>query len=147
MGQSGIYPSSFGKLLTEGYTPQIEERIFTTEFAEGTEKRKKKEIEMGFARAAKTGDVPPGTIREFQVEGKAVALANVDGQFHAINNVCLHRGGPLADGPLEGPVVTCPWHGWQYDVRTGKVTQNPTVGVECYLVEVRGDEIFVDVGG
>jgi nitrite reductase/ring-hydroxylating ferredoxin subunit len=102
---------------------------------------------MGFVRAAKTGDVPPGTIREFQVEGKAVAVANVDGQFHAINNVCLHRGGPLGDGPLEGPVVTCPWHGWQYDVRTGKVAQNPTVGVECYPVEVRGDEIFVNVGG
>lgn len=102
---------------------------------------------MGFVRAAKTGDVPPGTIREFQVEGKAVALANVDRQFHAIDNTCLHRGGPLADGPLEGAVVTCPWHGWEYDVRTGKVGQNPTVGVACYAVEVRGDEIFINVGG
>ena len=43
--------------------------------------------------------------------------------------------------------MTCPWHGWQYDVRTGKVGQNPTVGVECYPVEVRGDEIFVNVSG
>jgi nitrite reductase/ring-hydroxylating ferredoxin subunit len=102
---------------------------------------------MGFARAARTADVPPGTIREFQVDGKSVALANVEGQFHAINNICLHRGGPLGDGPLEGAVVTCPWHGWQYDVRTGKVGQNPTVGVDCYPVEVRGDEVFVDVGG
>ncbi|HLZ91181.1 MAG TPA: Rieske 2Fe-2S domain-containing protein [Candidatus Acidoferrum sp.] len=101
---------------------------------------------MGFVRAAAKADVPPGTIREFQVEGKAVALANVGGDFHAINNVCLHRGGPLADGPLEGTKVTCPWHGWEYDVRTGKVGQNPTVGVECYAVEVRGEEIFVNVG-
>ena len=101
---------------------------------------------MGFVLVAKTQDVPLGTIHEVQVEGKAVALANVDGQFHAINGVCLRHGGPLGDGPLEGPVVTCPWHGWQYDVRTGRVVQNPTAGVECYAVEVRGGEIFVNVG-
>ena len=101
---------------------------------------------MAFVRAAKAADVPAGTIREFQVGGKAIALANVGGQFHAISNTCLHRGGPLGDGPLEGSVVTCPWHGWQYDVSTGKVGQNPSVGVEVYRVEVRGDEVFVDVG-
>lgn len=101
---------------------------------------------MGFVRAGKTGDVPVGAIREFEVEGKAVAVANVGGRFHAINGVCMHRGGPLGDGPLEGKVVTCPWHGWQYDVTTGKVSQNPSVGVESYPVEVRGDEIFVNIG-
>ncbi len=101
---------------------------------------------MGFVRAAKTGDVPPGTIREFQVEGKAVAVANVDGQFHAIDNTCLHRGGPLGDGPLEGAVVTCPWHGWQYDVTSGKVTMNPAVGVMTFPIEVRGEDIWVDCG-
>jgi len=101
---------------------------------------------MAFVLAAKTADVPAGTIREFQVGGKAIALANVGGQFHAISNTCLHRGGPLGDGVLEGSVVTCPWHGWQYDVVTGKVGQNPSVGVEVYPIEVRGDEVFVDVG-
>ena len=102
---------------------------------------------MGFVLAAKKGDVPPGSICEVQVEGKAVALANVDGQFHAIDGVCIHRGGPLGDGVLEGAVVTCTWHGWQYDVRTGRVGQNPTAGVNCFPVEVRGEEIFVNVGG
>ncbi len=102
---------------------------------------------MGFVLAAKKTDVPLGTIREVQVEGKALALANVEGQFHAIDGVCIHRGGPLGDGVLEGAVVTCPWHGWQYDVRTGRVGQNPTAGVNCYPVEVRGEEIFVNVGG
>jgi nitrite reductase/ring-hydroxylating ferredoxin subunit len=101
---------------------------------------------MGFVRAAKTSEIPAGTIREVQVNGRTVAVANVDGNFHAINNTCLHRGGPLGEGVLEGNIVTCPWHGWQYDVRTGKVAQNPTVGVEAYPVEVRGDEIFVNVG-
>lgn len=101
---------------------------------------------MEFVRVAKVGEVPPGTMREVQVNGKAVALANVDGRFHAIDNVCMHRGGPLADGVLEGAVVTCPWHGWQYDITTGKVGQNPSVGVGCYPVEVRGDEIYIKLG-
>ena len=101
---------------------------------------------MAFERAAKTTEIAPGTIKEFQVEGKPVAVANVDGKFYAINNTCLHRGGPLGQGPLEGKIVTCPWHGWEYDVTTGKISQNPTVGVSSYPVEVRGDEIFVNTG-
>src|SRR4029077_1120636 len=128
----------------EGYTPQ-NRRGDSPQSSQRSRRRRERRSGMGFVLAAKTGDVPPGTIREVEVEGKAVALANVDGQFHAINGVCLHRGGPLGDGPLEGSVVTCPWHGWQYDVRTGKVGQNPPVGVECYAVEVRGDEVFVNV--
>jgi nitrite reductase (NADH) small subunit len=101
---------------------------------------------MGLQRVAKVAEIPAGTIREFQVEGKAIALANVGGKFHAINNSCLHRGGPLGGGLLEGPVVTCPWHGWQFDVTSGKVMQNPAVGVDCYALEVRGEDIFVNVG-
>ncbi len=101
---------------------------------------------MAFFRATKVNEIPPGTIREFQLDGKTVALANVSGKFFAIHSVCLHRGGPLGEGILEDNVVTCPWHGWQYDVSTGKVVQNPSVGVECYAVEVRGDDIFVDCG-
>lgn len=101
---------------------------------------------MAFVRAAKKDEVPPGTIREFQLDGKTVAIANVNGKFSVINNVCLHRGGPLGEGELNGQVVTCPWHGWQYDVTTGKLAANPAVGVETYLVELRGDDIFVDIG-
>jgi nitrite reductase (NADH) small subunit len=101
---------------------------------------------MAFVRAAKKDEVPPGSIREFQLDGTTIALANVDGKFYAINNTCLHRGGPLGEGELEGKVVTCPWHGWQYDVTTGKVVVNPSVGVDCYTLELRGDDIFVNVG-
>ena len=101
---------------------------------------------MAFLRAAKMEEVPAGTIREFQLDGKTVALANVGGKFFAINNVCLHRGGPLGQGDLAGQIVTCPWHGWQYDVTSGKLTTNPDIGVETYKVELRGDDIFVDVG-
>jgi nitrite reductase/ring-hydroxylating ferredoxin subunit len=100
---------------------------------------------MPFLRAARKDEIPAGSIREFAVEGKTIALSNVDGKFFAINNTCLHRGGPLGTGELHGKVVTCPWHGWQYDVTSGKLTMNPAVGVQCYGVEVRGDDIFVDI--
>jgi len=80
------------------------------------------------------------------VNGKTIALANVQGRFFAIHNTCLHRGGPLGQGVLERSVVTCPWHGWEYDVSTGKTMANPEVGVETYAVEVRGEDIFVDCG-
>lgn len=101
---------------------------------------------MAFLRATRRDEIPPGTIREFQLEGAVVAVANIDGKFYAIDNVCLHRGGPLAQGELHGKIVTCPWHGWQYDVTTGKVALNPAIGVQCYPVEVRGEDIFIDCG-
>ncbi len=100
---------------------------------------------MGFVRAAKVGELPAGAVREFHVEGKAIALANVGGTIYAINNTCLHRGGPLGQGVLEGKEVTCPWHGWQFDVTSGKAVQNPAAGVDCYRTEVRGEDIFVEV--
>ena len=101
---------------------------------------------MGFVRTVKVDEVPAGTVRELQIEGKAVALANVGGKFYAIDNTCLHRGGPLGQGVLDGKVVTCPWHGWQYDATNGKVVQNPGVGVDCFAIEVRGQDVFIDVG-
>jgi nitrite reductase (NADH) small subunit len=102
---------------------------------------------MAFVRAARKQDVPPGKIYEFQVGGQAVAIANVAGKLFAISSVCAHEGGPLGEGELDGTLVTCPWHLWQYDVTTGKVAQNPAIGVDSYAVEVRGDDVFVDVGG
>lgn len=101
---------------------------------------------MAFALAAQQADIPEGQIREFRVNGKAVAIANVAGKLFAINSVCLHHGGPLGEGDLEGSVVSCPWHGWQYDVTTGKLVQEPTSSVQCYAVEVRDGAIFVDLG-
>jgi nitrite reductase/ring-hydroxylating ferredoxin subunit len=100
---------------------------------------------MAFVRVAGTSDIPAGTIKECTVGEAVIALANVGGKFHAISNTCLHRGGPLGQGLLDGSVVTCPWHGWQFDVATGKTVQNAKFGVDCFPVEVRGEEIFVDL--
>ena len=101
---------------------------------------------MGFVRAARKDDIPPGKVREFQVAGKRIGLANVSGKFCAFNNICVHQGGPLGEGDLVGQVVICPWHSWEYDVTTGKLVGNSEVGVETYPVEVRDDEVFVDIG-
>jgi nitrite reductase (NADH) small subunit len=100
---------------------------------------------MALERAAKIAEIPVGSIKEVQVAGKLVALANVGGRFYAISNICLHRGGPLGQGQLEGSVVTCPWHGWQFDVTTGKATMNANVGVGCFRTEVQGDDVYLEL--
>jgi nitrite reductase (NADH) small subunit len=99
---------------------------------------------MAFVRAARKDEIPVGSVREFQVEGKTLAIANVGGKFLAIDNTCLHHGGPLAEGTLSGTTLACPWHGWQYDMTSGKVVQNPAAGVACYALEVRGEDIWAD---
>jgi len=101
---------------------------------------------MGFEKASSLAEIPEGSIKEVQVAGQPIALANVAGTVYAISNTCLHRGGPLGEGQLEGKVVTCPWHGWQYDVTNGTVVQNPAAAVDCYHTEVRGEDIFIDLG-
>jgi nitrite reductase/ring-hydroxylating ferredoxin subunit len=100
---------------------------------------------MAFVKTLKLAELPPGTVAEFSLEGRDIALANVGGKVYAINNVCLHSGGPLGQGVLDGNSVMCPWHGWQFDVTTGKTLDDPTIGVDCYRTEVRGDDIFVEV--
>lgn len=96
-----------------------------------------------YVKVAKVNEMPPGTAREFQADGKVIALFNVDGKFYATDNVCLHRGGPLGQGPLEGEIVTCPWHGWQYKVTTGEAVFNDQIKVQTFEVKVEGDDIVV----
>ena len=100
---------------------------------------------MAFVRAARAAEIAPGQIREIRLEEMTIAVANIGGQFHAINNTCLHRGGPLGQGSLQGNLVTCPWHGWSFDVTSGKVADSQKVGVACYPVEVRGEDVYVDI--
>ena len=99
-----------------------------------------------FVRIAGTDDVKPGHGLVAEVNGKALAVFNVDGQFHVIDNTCVHRGGPLGEGELEANVVTCPWHGWQFDVTTGVLIQDPTVGVTRHDTRIVGDEVQVRLG-
>ncbi|MDP9338827.1 MAG: Rieske 2Fe-2S domain-containing protein [Acidobacteriota bacterium] len=102
---------------------------------------------MAFERVASVGEIAPGKVQEVQIGGKTLAVANVDGKIYAISNTCLHRGGPLGQGTLSGTVITCPWHGWSFDVINGKLSHNHAAGVACYPVEVRGEEVFADLTG
>jgi nitrite reductase/ring-hydroxylating ferredoxin subunit len=96
-------------------------------------------------RVAAASELLPGQNRVVKADGVEIALFNVDGSFHAIGNVCRHRGGPLGEGSLDGLVVTCPWHGWEYDVTTGAVLTNPALKVPVYRTEVKGDDVFVEL--
>lgn len=98
-----------------------------------------------FVSVAKRADLEAGTSRVIEVNGKTIALFNVDGTFYAIDNTCLHRGGPLGEGFLSGCIVTCPWHGWEYDVATGKNLMNPVLAVACYPVRIEADDIHIEV--
>jgi len=97
-----------------------------------------------FVKVAELSDVPPGMGR--LVVGpfdKPVALFNVDGRIFAINHVCPHRGGPLAEGRLTGTVVACPWHGWTFDVRTGQPDHPGGHTVAAYAVRIEDGAIWL----
>ena len=97
-----------------------------------------------FVKVAKTQDLPPGRGMCVEAGGERVALFNVDGAFYAIGDTCTHAGGPLSEGELAGKVVTCPWHGATFDVTSGAVLTRPAAsGVQCYQVQVEGDDIKV----
>ena len=88
-------------------------------------------------KVAEVSDLEPGQGKVVEAEGQGIALYNVGGIFHAIHNTCLHRGGPLGEGQLDGTTVTCPWHGWQFDLRTGQSWCEPErVKTKSYSVDV-----------
>jgi nitrite reductase (NADH) small subunit len=98
-----------------------------------------------FVKLATLEELPLGGAKEVEFEGRVFALFNVDGQVSAIDGICPHQGGPLADGPLEGTTVLCPWHGWQFDVRTGKTPLGPKIKQAVYEVKIEGQDVLVQV--
>ena len=100
----------------------------------------------GFVKVAKADEIAPGQGKMVEVNGKKIALFNVEGSFYAIDDTCTHRGGPLSEGVLEGDQVTCPWHGATYDVTTGEVLGPPAPrGVARYNVRVEGSNVEVEI--
>jgi nitrite reductase/ring-hydroxylating ferredoxin subunit len=87
--------------------------------------------------------LPPGTAREFECEGHIVALFHVDGQISAIDGICPHQGGPLAEGELARTEVTCPWHGWRFNVRSGECLTGRIPRQRVYEVKVVGSDILI----
>lgn len=98
-----------------------------------------------FVPVGRVGDFAPGAGRMVVVSGRHVALFRLGDEFFALDNMCLHRGGPLCDGEIANGIVTCPWHGWSFEVRTGTMVQDPRVGVSKHAVQISGDEISVQL--
>ena len=99
-----------------------------------------------FFPAIAVADLPPGRAAEVVVDGQAIALFNVDGTFHALAGRCPHRGGPLGQGFLDGPRVSCPWHNYTFDVTTGKNVVSADLVAVRYEVKVEDGSVFVKLG-
>ena len=98
---------------------------------------------MQFVPVARVGEIPPGEAKAFAVGRWEIAVFNVGGAYYAVENTCPHQGGPLSEGWIDGPVVTCPWHAWCFDVRTGRMTLSDLCRLERFAVQIDGDEIRV----
>ena len=99
-----------------------------------------------FVKVAQANEFQASRTKVIVVQGKKIALFNVNGKFHAIDNTCTHAGGPLAMGELEGEVVTCPLHGAKFNVSSGEVLAPPArQNVRSYNVRVNGSDIELEV--
>ena len=99
-----------------------------------------------FVKVATTAEVAPGQAKQVEIRGRKIALFNLQGAYHAVDDTCPHRGWPLSQGPVEGERVTCPWHGSQFNIRTGAVLAPPAAtGVASYPVRVNGTDIEIEV--
>ena len=100
-------------------------------------------------KVCKTSELTSGQSKCIKVTNKEIAVFNINGKFYAIDNICIHAGGPLNEGYLDTDncQITCPWHAWGYDLATGKCVTHPKQDVftSTFPVKVQGDEIFVEV--
>jgi len=111
------------------------------------------ERSLGMARSIEYREVYAGRVDDYATEGRkvieaaglSIGLFNVDGRWHALQNSCLHRGGPVCKGPLKEGILTCPWHGYQYRLETGELLLDPDAKLPRYEVEVRDDEVYVHI--
>jgi glycine betaine catabolism B len=97
-----------------------------------------------FVKVGEISEIMPSQMKEVEVDGQKILIANVNGKYYAISSICTHEGGPLADGALQDFEVECPWHGSKFDVRTGDVTNPPAVEPEpSYEIKVEDNQILI----
>jgi nitrite reductase (NADH) small subunit len=93
------------------------------------------------------GDLPAdGGLRSFEVEGREICVANDGGRYAAVDNVCPHRGGPLAEGSIEDGCVLCPWHAWAFSLASGAASHDGAQTVEVFPLEIQGSDVKVALG-
>lgn len=101
---------------------------------------------MPFVKLATQADLPAADeAKEFPCGNKTICVANVNGVYSAMDNVCLHRGGPLGQGMIENGKVVCPWHGWAWDVKTGVAEQDAKAKVAVYPLKIEGGDVLVEI--
>jgi len=101
---------------------------------------------MPYVKLAAQSELPAeGEAKEFEVDGKTICVANVNGTITAMENVCLHMGGPLGQGYIEGGKLVCPWHGWEYDPATGQLQDDPKTKLAVYPIKVEDGEVMVEL--
>ena len=100
---------------------------------------------MSWCRIATVTECPPGSSLERVAAGQVVALFNVADEFYALDGVCPHQGGPLGKGQLNQCLLSCPWHGWQFDVRSGQNQVNVTINQPTFDVKVEQDCVYVNL--
>lgn len=97
-----------------------------------------------FVKVATRSELPDeGEAREFLAGGTLVCIANINGAYTAMDNVCVHRGGPLGQGIVLDGKLVCPWHGWAFDPQTGAADQNPNLCVPVYVMKIEGEDVLV----
>jgi nitrite reductase/ring-hydroxylating ferredoxin subunit len=97
-------------------------------------------------KLASRSELPPeGEAKEFPCGGKMICVVNVNGVITAMDNVCLHRGGPLGQGVVEGDKLVCPWHGWQWDPKTGEAVHSPAAKLAVYPLKMENGDVMIEV--
>jgi nitrite reductase (NADH) small subunit len=94
-------------------------------------------------KIATVDQIPEGKGISITADGKQIALFNSNGQIYAVGGTCPHLGGPLGEGYLDDNLVTCPWHGWQFDIKSGKCENMPGECIATYPIEIVGNDIFL----
>ncbi len=100
---------------------------------------------MPLVKVARVSDLPPETARECVVGERVFAWCHSGGEITAMDGICVHAGGPLGEGQVAEGRVMCPWHMWEFDCKTGAFDRNPAVRQATYTVEVRGEDILIDI--
>lgn len=99
-----------------------------------------------FIKVALATDVPDNSAIAVEIDGRAIAIFNIGGRLHAIENDCTHIGGPLCEGRIEGDQVFCPWHGAPFDIKSGAALGPPAMaGVKAFETKVEGDDVLIAV--
>lgn len=96
-------------------------------------------------KVATKSEIAPGTAKVVEAGGTTIAIFNCDGAFYATENTCKHRGGPLGEGTIAGTSVTCPWHGWEFDVSSGECQMDPAIKVRTFPITVQGEDILLPI--